>query len=288
MKSTHILFITCIIVLIAMWPLVTKDGSINTLNQGQTNSGQKIKLLIVPGHEPNDGGAIYLDRKERDMVLILSRELQQLFATDKRFEVMVARDESGFTPTFQSYFDANADTIKLWQAQKKKETVELITSGTLKEIKEIEHNRASDVAALHLYGINKWLNDQRYDLVVHLHINDDNRKKRKTPGKYKGFSIYIPEKQFTASAKSRMVAESIKKELEQHFATSTLASEKGTVLESQKLIATGRYQTLDIPSVLIEYGYIYEPHFERGAFEQGVAQQMAEDTYRGITNVLFP
>jgi hypothetical protein len=37
-----------------------------------------------------------------------------------------------------------------------------------------------------------------------------------------------------------------------------MLQEKDLIIEDQALIATGNYNTLKIPSVLVEYAYIYE------------------------------
>ena len=38
-----------------------------------------------------------------------------------------------------------------------------------------------------------------------------------------------------------------------------MPQEKSSIMEDQELIATGNYNTLKIPSVVVEYAYIYEP-----------------------------
>ncbi len=172
-----------------------------------------------------------------------------------------------------------------WEHVKKAETIAKVDSGELLEVKGVEHNSASAEAATYLYGINKWSDENNVDFVLHLHINDDTRKNRKIPGKYSGFSIYIPEKQFSNSEESRAMAEEIKKKLEESYTPSTLKAEEGTILEAQELIAMGRYGTLEVPAVLIEYGYIYDPIFSKEKFDD-TAADMAEKTYQAIVSRL--
>ncbi len=245
-----------------------------------------FRILIVPGHEPETGGAVYLDRKERDLVVEIGRRLGELLVADSRFEAVMTRDANGFDPLFSLYFE-NADKIMDWQYQKKVEAIAKVDSGELVEVKGVEHNSASKEAATYLYGINKWSDENGVDFIVHLHINDDTRKNRKIPGKYSGFAIYIPEKQFSNSVESRGFAEEVKKSLEKSYKPSTLKAEEGTVLEAQELIAMGRYGTLDVPAILIEYGYIYEPIFGKEKFDE-TSTNMAEKTYQAIVSYLFP
>src|SRR3954465_1943136 len=56
------------------WPSVTVSDL-----QTRYHNGQKIRILIVPGHEPNFGGAEYRDLKERDMTLALADNVKTYF-----------------------------------------------------------------------------------------------------------------------------------------------------------------------------------------------------------------
>ncbi len=54
------------------------------------------------------------------------------------------------------------------------------------------------------------------------------------------------------------------------------------VVEEQELIAIGTYNTLEAPSMLIEYGYIYEPQFADPAVRESTLKDLAFQTYLGI------
>lgn len=254
----------------------------------KTHTEDRVRVLIVPGHEPDSEGAVYLDRKERDLVVVIAKKLADLLSEDERVEVLVVRNENDFNQPLREYFDTHADEIRAWQSDMKESYKSIVEKGIIEDVKEIEHNNASADASLHLHGINKWSNENNVDLVVHLHVNDDVRKNRKKPGKYSGFSLYVPEKQFDNAEESMRLAEHMKVALSENFGTSTLKVEEKTIIESQDLIAVGKYNSLKVPATLIEYGYIYEPMFEKEIFERETAALMAEKTYRAIETYLFP
>lgn len=253
-----------------------------------TSPEKKTMIIIVPGHESKSGGAVFLDRKERNMVVTLAEDLKEKLQADGRFEIMLTRDKDGFLPPFDVYFKDRKEEIQTWMASKKEESNEKVASGTLKEVVSVEHNKATPEEALHLYGINKWANENHTEVIIHLHINDDVRKKRKIPGKYSGFTMYIPEKQYQNSTASRVLAEKLLPLFDESYNQSTLPVEKGGIIESQKLIALGRYGTLDVPTVLIETGFIYEPIFATSTFETVTSKTMADTIYRGLIFYLFP
>src|SRR5690348_1417178 len=74
-------------------------------NVDETN--KKVKIILVPGHEPDYGGAEYGSLKERDMTVDLALRLADKLKADKRFEVVLTRDKAGWNPDLQKYFDDN-------------------------------------------------------------------------------------------------------------------------------------------------------------------------------------
>ena len=68
---------------------------------GATNN-PKVKILIMPGHEPNYGGAEFGGLKERDMNVDLANDLVQLLKTDPRYGVVVGRDKQEWNPDLQN------------------------------------------------------------------------------------------------------------------------------------------------------------------------------------------
>src|SRR5947207_11763035 len=71
----------------------------------------KIKILIVPGHEPNDGGAIYKGIKERDLNVQLAQIVKDRLSKNTNLEVIVARDENGWNKDLQTYMESNSAQI---------------------------------------------------------------------------------------------------------------------------------------------------------------------------------
>ena len=71
------------------------------------NEDKRVRVLIVPGHEPDFGGAEYANLFERDMVVDLANQLQKFIGSNDRYEVFVTRDKDNWNPKFQNYFDTN-------------------------------------------------------------------------------------------------------------------------------------------------------------------------------------
>ena len=126
---------------------------------------------------------------------------------------------------------------------------------------QVEHNFATVDTALKLYAINKWANENNIEIVFHIHFNDYPGRKFNQIGEYTGFSIYVPEYQLPNHRASSKLAESLKNQLEKYFTKSDLPAESSALIEDQELIAVGSNASRDGVSVLVEYGYIYEPPF---------------------------
>ena len=137
-------------------------------------------------------------------------------------------------------------------------TANLIQTFSFEPNQKIKHNKADSDTVFKLYGLNKWANENDNDLVIHIHFNDYPRKNKKVAGKYQGYSVYIPEKQLPNHIESQKFAEIVSEEMSKYFSSSNLKIEEGVIMESQELIAVGANNTLSVPSVLIEYSYIYE------------------------------
>jgi hypothetical protein len=78
------------------------------------------------------------------------------------------------------------------------------------------------------------------------------------------------------------LADQIRSELEKSFAKGNGPLETENVIETQELIAVGAKATRDSSSVLIEYGYIYEPQFKDWYTRSIVTREMAYKTYLGM------
>lgn len=243
----------------------------------------KVRILIVPGHEPDFGGTSYGGVNERDLVVDVAQEMAKFFENNPRYDVILARGKESWNPDIQAYFDANEKEIMNFVATQKSLMQEHIHDGDLAAVSNgIKHNKAPSKVAFHLYGINKWANENDVDITLHLHFNDHPRKNTRLPGTYEGFAIYVPESQFSNAIATHAVAENIRRRLLKYNNQSTFGKESAGIIESQDLIAIGSYNTAESASMLIEYAYIYEPKVQNKEVRDVVMKDYAFHTYLGI------
>lgn len=249
---------------------------------------KKIKILIVPGHDDEVWGAQYGNIKEADMNLNLSMRIYEILKKDKRFEVHITRKSGVYTKEFQDYFTNYKDEIVAFKEDAKAKRLNEISDGKFMTKENVPHNSASEDTAIKLYGINKWANENKMDMVLHVHFNDYVRENKWEDGKYKGFAIYMPEGQMVNSKESTNLAKKIFKELKKRYNTSTYEEEIGGLVPDQSLIALGSNGTLvsSVRSVLVEYGYIYR--FKTRKIRTTEYTKMANLTTVGIKNYFFP
>ncbi len=248
-----------------------------------TTTGKKVKILIVPGHEPDFGGTEFKYLKERDMVVDLGRELSEYFGSNPNYEVLTTRNKEAWNPALQKYFDEEGDAIKAFILSQKTEMTRLVDEGKLLRVSsKMQHNDAPTEVAIRLYGINKWANEQKVDIILHLHFNDSYPRRYSREGEYSGFSIYVPEKQYSNAQATAEIAPKIFSRLSRFFAASNFPQESEGVVEGQDLIAIGSNNTVDGASMLIEYGYIYESQFANLITRKALLKEFALQTYLGI------
>jgi len=248
---------------------------------------EKIKVLIVSGHDDSFWGTEFGGEvKELDLNIELSEKLYNLFKEDDKIEAFITHDKNTgtYSEKFLSYFDKEENNIKNFRASHKGIMDDLISSGLIKDEEWIIHNKAPSKTATRLYGINKWANENNIDIVIHVHFNDYPGRGWNKPGEYTGFSIYIPEKQFSNAKASKALGEKVFKQLNKYFPVSDLPKENIGLIEDQSLIAIGSYNTLDAAVMLIEYGYIYEARFINPKVRPKTLNEMAMQTYVGIKN----
>ncbi len=247
-----------------------------------------IKILIVPGHDNEVGGAQYGYVKEADMNLNLATRIYNLLKKDKRFEVHITRKIGGYTKEFDDYFTLNRNAIIDFKETAKQKRQDQISQGSFIEKENPPHNDASEEVAIKLYGINKWANENNMDAVVHVHFNDYPRPNAWTKGIHKGFVIYMPEEQMVNSKGSVAFAQKVFTQLHKKYMTSTNVKELGGLVPDQSLIALGSNGSLfsSVRSILIEYGYIYR--FPTKKSRDTAYVHMASLTTIGIKNYFFP
>jgi len=248
-----------------------------------SESAKKVRILIVPGHQPDSGGTEFNGLYERDVVVDIADTLATLLAQNPHYDVMVARTKTAWNPILQNYFDTHALEIETFrQSQILKMASHLADGSILPEADKVYHNDTPLPAALQLYGINKWTSDNGYDITLHLHLNDYAGRRARVVGKYDGFTIYVPDRQYSNAEVSKVIGESIAARLNAYHATSTLPQEDAGVVEDQELIATGSNNSADGAALLIEYGYIYEPQFQESSIRAVAVADYAYQTYLGL------
>lgn len=249
---------------------------------------EPIRILLVPGHDDQVWGAQYGNIKEANMNLRLATELFNILKKDKRFEVSISRNSDGYTTNFINYFESYQSEIIAFREEAKKKRAESVANGSFVEKESVPHNSASENMSVVLYGINKWANENKIDVVVHIHFNDYPRENKWTSGKYKGFAIYVPEDQMDNSKESVALAKKIFTQLRKKYIASDYEKEKEGIVSDQSLIALGANSTLlsSVRSLLIEYGYIYR--FGNSTMRHKAYTSMANLTATGLKSYFFP
>jgi N-acetylmuramoyl-L-alanine amidase len=246
----------------------------------------KVKILLVPGHEPDFGGTEYGALLEREMNVRIANMLKEKLESDEHFQVFITRDNDAWNSDFDNYFKNSWEDIKVWQKANKENIKKLISLGSTSTVDaftpKVTHNKAPDNVALRLYGITKWANENDIDIVIHIHFNDYPRYNVYLPGVYKGFSIYVPIGQYDNSTTTNAIAKSVLKRLSTKYHISTYEAESAGIIDSPDLIAIGANNTSDAASLLIEYGYIYEKQFSTRDSRTKVFEDMASLTYLGL------
>lgn len=247
-----------------------------------TVADKQYTILVVPGHNANYGGAKFNNIYERDLAVDIAENISSFFSQNSNYKVIIARDKQAWSPVFADYFVNEKQSILDFKNEKQAAYKLLVTSGQQKVVPDAgPHTKASDTTAIELYGINKWVNENNIDLVIHIHFNNSTRRNVKLPGPRSGFDMYIPEKQSVNALVSRNIAENIYKELQKKF-TPEAPGYFNSLFEDQSLIALGASNTLIKPAILIEYAYIYEKLLQNDSTRKQVIEQMALQTVAGI------
>ncbi len=254
----------------------------NTYASASTTEG-RLRIFIMPGHEPGFGGAEYRVLRERDMNVALAQYLADYLYAQGKYDVIVGRDGSSWLPELDAYFEAHEDEIIAWKESQEDITDSLIEGGHFEvDANPVPHMSVKSDVAMRLYGINKWIGENDFDLAVHVHFNDYGSRRRGQPGEFAGFAIYVPDGQYSNAKAAHDVAESLRGRLDDIVAPSSAPREKGGIVEDQNLIALGSNNTADAPSILIEYGYIYEPQFQDKKTSDLLMREYAYQTFLGI------
>ena len=250
---------------------------------------KRVRILVMPGHEPAYGGAEYGDLKERDMTVELGQDLAAFLRGNSHYDVVVARDQNDWLPDLANYFKYRWNDIIDWQKASHAEESHLIAVGsTTAASPKVYHNSAPLDVALRLYGITKWANENDIDITLHIHFNDYPGHPRGSPGKYSGFAIYVPASQYGNSVTTKTIADTVFKRLSKYNAVSDFPGESTGIVDEPDLIAVGADNTADSASMLLEYGYIYEEQFTDPALRSAALRDLAFQTYLGLQDFFDP
>lgn len=243
----------------------------------------KVKILIVPGHSNDSFGTQFRGIKESQMNAELGQGLFEFFQKDDKFEAYATRVKNGdYSQWFSDYFESNKEEIKNFREDSQRQMRQAVEQGMPGNGNQVYHNFATNDDSLKLYAINKWANENNVEIVFHIHFNDYPGRKFNQVGEYAGFSVYVPEYQLPNHRASSELGRSLKNQLEKYFAKSDLPAESSALIEDQELIAVGSNASRDGVSVLVEYGYIYEPPFRNEEIREAMFKELAYQTYIGI------
>ncbi len=282
-----IIFSVCGQVYAGFTPTITSDDLI-----AKYKNSEKIRVLIVPGHDDESPGTAYSGLREVDLNRALGIQLRDELARDKHFEVIYAHNPSnkagdgdpGYATFLKNYFDEQASEIDQFRQNAIEKFSRYLEQGKVDTHDDnVPHVTAGSNIIRRLYGINKWVSENNIDLVIHIHYNDHGGRKWSKPGMYSGFAVYVPERQFGNAETSRQVGGAIYNRMTKVTFPSNMPTEAsfGGVIEDQDLIAIGAHNTVSVPSVLLEYSYIYEPWVQSSSRDK-ISAVFARETYRGI------
>ena len=243
----------------------------------------KLRIMIVAGHDKVSHGAKFENTNEFEINAILAEKLADKLSTRDEIDVFMVRNIAGYNPVFLEYLENNKQEIESFVGNKKYKMENLIDTGEIHSYLDgVPHNVAMPDIIFMLYGVNKMANDIKSDIVLHIHFNDYPRKNMGEPGKYDGFTIYIPERQYSNYNVSKEVAVHIKNSLMEFVPLSSLPKESAGITEDQELIAIGAFNTLEGAGLLMEYGYIYEPELQNEIIQENFLELLAQQTYDGV------
>lgn len=249
---------------------------------GKKQISNRIKVLIVPGHDDKHHGASFNGLREVDLNRELAKNLYEFLIADTNFRVFLASDENGFNDRIEKYIEEEEVGIQDFRTFKKEVTNRLENSGSVELDQYVSHNSAPEEVALVLYGINRYANEEDFDIVLHVHFNDYSGRNLSSEGVHSGISIYVPASQFSNGSASKQFADNLFKRLTAIFSPSTNPVEQAGVIQDSELIAVGAFNSVDPIALLVEYGYIYEPQFADENLRGIVLKELAYQTYVGM------
>ena len=252
-----------------------------------------LKILIVPGHDPIHWGTQFIlgktHYKEGDLTLLLGFALQKYLSSDTHIQTAISRERDGSWASWLTNY-VNEHDKDVWAYQKSQAGLldKAASAGTFTPATSTLHNLADPDTRTYLFAINKYANDNHYDLVIHIHFDDYGGRPVGAVGPYTGYTIFVPDTQFSSAEASKAVAQSLRSVLDTFMPGSSLPSESGVIVPDQNLIAVGEDATRDGASILTEYSYIYEPQIRSAETRKAFINELAHETYLGIEQFFSP
>ncbi len=276
-----------------LFPYSTHADDYQNAIRSRYVQGGPIKILIVPGHDDTFSGAVYNNTREADLNLVVAEKLYGELARDPKLDVTVSRTSDGYIAPLTEVFKNTGAIIRFIRTHKNK-TEAAIEAGLMGNFEQVAHGTATTTVAYQLYGTSMWAEQEKFDLIIHIHFNDYGSRKWSAPGEYGGFSIYVPEIGLPNAYRSKVLGTTIAERLGTILYSTNMPGElkkadRYGVIEDFELIALGANQTLSIPSILIEYGYIYEPMINSLLFDftsTVLARSTASGVDRYVGNLL--
>lgn len=223
------------------------------------------KVCIVPGHDSRrgSGGCVGKAGSESEIALKISSTLEKKLRDDGLF-VFRTRTGKGYADPLMKTVKRNFNELKY---------------KTYGNPKKYTYAKNKFDYPLILLGIAKHVSDGKFDLMVNIHMNKASHNREKT----RGFCIYYSENNLRAddsAALAYYLHESLK---EGGFKVSNNSEELEGVKARGDLILIGNHRAiLEVPSVLVECGYIDEIKFSK----PGTRIKMAECIRNGIKDYL--
>jgi N-acetylmuramoyl-L-alanine amidase len=247
----------------------------------QELNNKKPRVLLDPGHNT---GYVGCERRGVGIEYVLNTRIaektKQLLDEANDLEVIMSRDENNYLPGIMDYREKNkADFTKEVEEFRQKKHIRSTSPNTL----------PLDEAVTQL-AIAGWAEDNGFDAVVHVHVNDVHPSLRKKTG---GFTV-ITSNNNGSTRKSRILAGYVYRSLrEQGLKPSNLPVEStqfslgigapfrisGFMIDDYLIIGSEMHQP-KTPTLIVECGYIYQNHNQK----QTIANKEIQELYAGALN----
>ena len=246
---------------------------------------RKVRILIDPGHNAATKGALGYLGYEYYMNLRVARELAKILSEDERFEYFLSRDGAYYSRPIKEYMTNNyAELLGIYNTKVKGEE----RTGNLTRYQTLE-----------MYAIRHYAIDNNFDLLLSIHFDYMPYIKRRA--KTSGFHVIVSpyNREFPASMQ---VAYKLSEHMQEKYNISPVIGHDRVLpntvwkfYDKEELIKEGislrglivigdafenayNKQEIkkDVPSVLIEAGFIHEWQFGSNKAVKELAYQMYE------------